>query len=268
VIEGSYFVFDGFICVSTVFDTIVVGDQTQSLAQPIVHHVTVRNCTVGDSPSSGIVAFRCDYVTIENNYIYRCAFLGANQCSGISIFQMRNIDFAAGFHNFIRGNVCWGNFNKVPYVGQTGGATQVSDGNGIIVDDLRCVQNNTAGFPAYDAWTLVENNYCFDNGGRGIHSYLSDKVVFRRNTCFNNLLSANLPALNLPNSNGEFHTYQTTNIIFEENFAYRLADTTNCHCFHDGNTSSTNQFINNKYIGTIDLHASAFRSGMKSIARY
>jgi hypothetical protein len=268
-IQANYIEIDGFDCTSTIFDVIVLGNSTQSLGTPINHHITVRNCVVHDGPGNGILGIRSDYLTIEDNIVYNNSYTVVNQTSGICTFQLRDSNTSdLGVHNIIRGNTSYGNINKVPYAGQTGGATQVSDGNGIIIDDMRCVQNNTAGFPAYMAVTLVEKNYCWNNGGRGIHTFLSDNVIIRQNTCWDNLLSANLAGLNLPNSNGDFHTYLTGNVIFEENRAYRTSDTTNCHCFHDGNSSSTNKFINNTYTGTIDINASALRVGMVSAGRY
>ena len=51
----------------------------------------------------------------------------------------------------------------------------LTDGNGIIYDTCRG-----------EGATLIENNLCYDNGGRGIHAFMSDNITIRHNTVYQN----------------------------------------------------------------------------------
>ena len=105
------------------------------------------------------------------------------------------------------GNTCYRNEEYVPFYA----AGNITDGNGIIIDDSRNTQNGSA-LGVYVGKTYVANNLVFDNGGRGIHCYLADKVIIVNNTCYKNCQS---PAIN----DGEFTAYSADSISFINNIA-------------------------------------------------
>ena len=145
----------------------------------IPHHVAIRNNVVHDAPGGGISSCYADYVTIEGNTTYNNAFWTPYDSSGISIWEMRDVDGYAGYKNFIRRNLSYGNRNFIPFY-QAGAIT---DGNGIIVDDNKNTQSNNL---AYGGRTYVADNVVYLNGGSGIHAYDSQHVDIVGNTAYLN----------------------------------------------------------------------------------
>jgi parallel beta-helix repeat protein len=173
------------------------------------HHVTISNSIVRDNPGGGISTIRADYVTVENNEVYRNAFYSPYDNSGISFYQSSNSDGNTGIKMIVRGNMVYGNQNLIkdynifkeeninsPDPNQR---PRILDGNGIIIDDAARtqVQNVDGGqsaqnLPTYQGKTLIENNTVFDNGGRGIEAFNSANVDIRNNTLSNNVLTPGL----------------------------------------------------------------------------
>jgi hypothetical protein len=204
-VEGSYIKIIGFEVVSTIENGIAIGGQVGGN-----HHTQILNNRIHDSGCNGIGGMKTDYLTIENNIVYRNAFTAPWMCSGITIYQSQNSDLKPGFHNIVRGNISYSNENKKP--GKNG---TVSDGNGIIIDDLKHTQGQVKS-PKYRSATLVENNIVFDNGGRGINIFESELVTVRHNTSYKNSKSKNLD----PGSDGEFSSLNSDRISFYNNIAY------------------------------------------------
>jgi parallel beta-helix repeat protein len=151
------------------------------------HHVRASGNRVHGFPGGGIGSGQADYITIEGNTIWETAFWSKYDTSAISLYQSRNVDGAAGFHHVIRANTVFKNENKVPGTGI--GNTTITDGNCIIIDDGRNTQkfqNDQTDYPAFTGATLVENNICADNGGRGVNVFSSDNVLIRHNTFYKN----------------------------------------------------------------------------------
>lgn len=169
------------------------------------HHIRVINNQIHDFPASGIGTARADYLHVEGNRIWGNGRRSPQQGSGVSLYQNVNADGTGGVHNVIRGNVIHDNENLEPPAG--GGP--ITDGNCVIVDDGRNTQNGSP-HPAYGAATLIENNVCFDNGGRGIHVHLSDNVLARNNTLLHNARSAAIPQ-------GELSVSHSGNVTFRNN---------------------------------------------------
>ena len=88
-----------------------------------------------------------------------------------------------------------------------------SDGNGIIIDDFRNTQQNKAPYPYK---TLVENNVCYFNGGKGIHVFFSDNVTVRNNTCYFNNRDPKNPAT----WRGELSNVNANNTVWVNNIGY------------------------------------------------
>lgn len=167
------------------------------------NNVTVKNSIIRDSTAGGIAAVRADYVTIENNEIYRNAFYSSNADSGISFYQSRNSDRSTDAKMIVRGNVIYENKNLVKNFANfkesdldsldPNKQPRITDGNGIIIDDgartqRQPVDGDNVGIPleAYLGKTLIENNIVYNNGGQGISAFNSSNVEIRNNTVANN----------------------------------------------------------------------------------
>jgi parallel beta-helix repeat protein len=155
------------------------------------HHVQFVGNKVHGFSGGGINGLQADYLLIEGNTVYGNSFWSPYDTSGISLYQTANYDFGPGVHNVIRANTVFGNENKVPdrYSGE------ITDGNCIIIDDQRRYQNKLSNKTAdgpYQSATLVENNICAGNGGRGVHVFNSDNVTVRNNTMYSNMRTAKL----------------------------------------------------------------------------
>jgi Ricin-type beta-trefoil lectin domain-like len=170
----------------------------------ISHHVIVRNNRVYNFGASAIAAERADYLTIENNIVYGNAFYSPYDTSGISLYQLRDLELIpeaeAGktIKNIVRGNVSYGNKNLFGFAAGFDGSTcdrnaPLTDGNGIIIDDFRNTQNRLPAFNKrpYRGRTLVENNIVYNNGGRGINVFSSDHVDVVNNTSYLNAETLN-----------------------------------------------------------------------------
>jgi len=149
------------------------------------HNITVRNCWAHDCGESGIGLQDGDYRILENNVCNNNSALMKYCGSGITIYGTYLYDEKPGFHNIIRNNISFNNINDQKL-------TLNTDGNGIIVDDLRNTQiGNHLG--AMDInysgnETLVENNLCYGNGGAGIQLFVTNNITVRNNTCYSNQL--------------------------------------------------------------------------------
>lgn len=132
---------------------------------------------------------------VEGNVVYDCAKTerpwGA---SGISIYQpeMRssnNADFAGALGNpnnaysiIIRNNVVRDVHQRNPVQG----TNDLSDGNGIILDDFNQTQRPAGQRTPFTGRTLVANNLLYDNGGHGIHLFHSEHIDVFHNTLYQN----------------------------------------------------------------------------------
>lgn len=157
------------------------------------HHVTIRDNIARNCSGGGIYTLGADYVTIEYNDVYDNGWWSSWGNSGISMYQSRDVDNFAGTKMVIRNNFVWGNANFVPFRFSDPDPARrvITDGNGIIVDDLRNTQSfvGSSSVP-YRGRTLVENNVSVGNGARGIHVFLSDRVDVINNTTAGNSWSA------------------------------------------------------------------------------
>jgi parallel beta-helix repeat protein len=159
------------------------------------HHVRASGNRVHGFPGGGIGSGQADYITIEGNTIWETAFYSYYDTSAVSLYQSRNVDSNSGFHNIIRANTIFRNENKVPDSGINPNNPRITDGNCIIIDDGRNtqkIQKDQTTYPAFTGATLVENNICADNGGRGINVFSSDNVLIRNNTFYKNGRTPNL----------------------------------------------------------------------------
>ena len=151
------------------------------------HHISIRNNLARDSFGGGINFNQSDSILIEGNTVHGNAFFHPDAHSGISVYQpQRMADSGAEYGVIIRNNISFGNANFVPNQNFADG-TVITDGNGIILDDYFNSQPSGNGV-VYDRRTLVENNLVYDNGGSGIHAFLSNDIDIRNNTSGGNVL--------------------------------------------------------------------------------
>jgi parallel beta-helix repeat protein len=174
------------------------------------HHVIVANNVIYNCPGGGIHSLLADYVSFLNNITcYNCKWAPTGN-SGISMYQSQAIDDSQEIKMIISGNVSYANENRIPF----SQIDLISDGYGIILDDLKHTQNwfpfNTP--DRYTAKTLVENNICFYNGGQGISVYESESVIVRNNTCYHNSLSKEIKG-------GDINVVESNTVTVQANIA-------------------------------------------------
>ncbi|MEI7732320.1 MAG: right-handed parallel beta-helix repeat-containing protein [Verrucomicrobiota bacterium] len=187
------------------------------------HHLRFLNNVIHGFGTGGICSLDCDYLHLEGNVIYNTAKTSPYGGSAISLCRAFNLDENPGYHNVVRGNVCYDNELLVSVLESSGGnGRTLTDGNGIIIDvfnrsraNPRKPHTQDRGGPLepYRGRTLVENNLIYDNGGRGIHVFRSAKVDVINNTCYMNQKSADINA-------GEFTAIEASHITFLNNIAY------------------------------------------------
>ncbi|MEH1968442.1 MULTISPECIES: right-handed parallel beta-helix repeat-containing protein [unclassified Nostoc] len=141
------------------------------------HHIRILNNKVHGCGGAGISAIESDYVTVNNNVVFDNAWYSIYGCSGISMLNNWNSDNNRGYKMFVTNNKSYNNRMYIPWIA----VGKITDGNGIIIDSTRNDQNNSK-LGAYKGRTLVQNNLTFNNGGSGIHAFLSDHVDIVNNT--------------------------------------------------------------------------------------
>lgn len=131
-------------------------------------YVTIRNCVCFGNGSAGVGLNYASYpnasynahITVEDCVCYNNGW-GIGWASGI---HLNNKGTGSNTSHIIRRNICYNNYD---------GSDNHTDGNGIMFD---------IGGGGY---CLIENNLCFNNGGRGIIS-LDGRADIVNNTCFRN----------------------------------------------------------------------------------
>lgn len=146
------------------------------------HHLVFTQNYIHHCGGAAIGVNQADYLTIEDNIVYNNCWYSIYATSGITLYQLWNFDKQAGYHNIIRRNLCFNNRQEVPWAA---GNCQITDGNGIIIDDNQNQQNNSTIGP-YTGRTLIENNIVWHNGGAGILIFMSNHVDVVHNTTYCN----------------------------------------------------------------------------------
>ena len=175
------------------------------------HHIRILNNKVHDCGGAGISAIQTDYMTIQGNEVYNNAWYSVYAQSGISTWQNWRFDSSTGYKMLIRNNKVYNNRQYIPWIA----VGKITDGNGIIIDDSRNTQNGST-LGAYTGRTLVENNIVFNNGGSGIHTYLSDHVDIVNNTAYLNNQS---PEITL----GQIFTNTSSDVNILSNILYPIS---------------------------------------------
>ena len=197
--------------------------QTKGIDFVRCHHVTVRTCRVRDCFGGGIGFDQSDWILCEWNIVHHNAFFNPGQHSGISVYQPQyrgNDDRRFGV--IIRNNTCFNNRNFVNNVD----FGRPTDGNGIVVDDYFNEQQPTGNGVRYDRETTIENNLCYDNGGQGIHCFMSQNIRIRNNTCRNNLGSFDFGGVVSVSESERVYVYNNILISAPNRFAAFQFDST------------------------------------------
>jgi hypothetical protein len=172
------------------------GVTVQATSANPSHHIIIRNNLVRDFPGGGISAISADYITIDNNRIRNVAKYSTWGASGISLLTPENFGSdTTNYRQVISNNVISDADNL--YECECTTYTQVTDGNGIILDKF--LLSN------YVGKVLVMNNVVFNVGARGIHAYKAQNVDIFYNTTVGNGFN---PATN----DGEITSIQSTNV--------------------------------------------------------
>ncbi len=195
------------------------------------HHIRIIGNTISGFGGGGIPVTGTSHLEIRDNVIFDVAAVEPTQHSGISILEPTNPgigDDANGYSNYITGNVVYEVENKV-----RSEAGRFTDGNCIIMDRLRVND--------YQGRTLIANNVCYDNGGRGVQVYQSSKVDVVHNTLYQNLKTPEIAS-----RGGDLGAFESSDVVFANNLVFaneglfpaRSAD------------SSGIVFENNLYVGS------------------
>ena len=212
---------------------IFVKDNDNNVTTDNSHHIRILNCKIHDCGGGGIAISGADYLTIENNEIYRNAWYSVYANSGISIYQPYNFDTGTGYKMFIRNNKSYLNDSKIKW--QSG--CVFSDGNGIILDDYRNTQNTSA-YGIYTGKTLVANNITYGNGGSGIHAYSSNNIDIVHNVSYQNGQRTTSTPPTGGYNDGGIYGNATTNVQIINNIIVGISGRK-----VNSNTSNTNHVI-------------------------
>ncbi len=187
------------------------------------HHLRFLNNVIHGYGTGGICSLDCDYVYVEGNVIYDTAKTSPYGGSAISLCRAFNSDDKPGYHNIVRRNVCYDNELRVSTQESSGGNNKaLTDGNGIIIDVFKRSRANPlkphgedkdGPLLPYRGRTLVENNLIYNNGGRGIHVFRSEKVDVINNTCYENQKTPDI-------NGGEFTAIDAGEVTILNNIAY------------------------------------------------
>ncbi|RZV41691.1 MAG: hypothetical protein EX269_15965 [Acidimicrobiales bacterium] len=167
------------------------------------HHIRVANNVIHGFPGSGVEVIESGSVAVVGNEIFDNSARSPYQTSGIAFFKPFGDD-GDGFENIIAGNKVYRNENLVPNP-----VHGITDGNCIIIDNTRWPRSDYE----YPGETLIENNVCFDNGGRGIHVLKADDVYIVNNTLIQNLRTTEIIG-------GELSADDARNVIFQNNLVW------------------------------------------------
>lgn len=172
------------------------------------HHIRVTGNYVHDGGGGGIAANQSNHLDIDDNVVAGMSKWNTFQTSGIATFESQNIGGGdeSGYSIRIANNLVYGNENIAP----PGKGQKITDGNCIIID-----WHDKYG---YQGTTLVENNVCYNNGGRGVHVFHSANVVAVNNTLYHNVQSSDL------SEDGELSAVNARNVAFRNNLVVPRGD--------------------------------------------
>ena len=203
----------------------------------IAHHLVAINNIVHDVGGAGLSSCSADYITWEHNVVYHTSSTNDWQTSGIDLYEPRALT-PGTYIKTSNDNVSYGivvGYNVVhdnlegagivPKQGCTpippathGPPCYHTDGNGIIVDTTLGSDICTTCGVAYPGNILIVGNLTYNNGGGGVHVFLSKNVTVASNTSFHNMLDSYNPGT----LRGELSNGGSQNITWLNNIAFSV----------------------------------------------
>jgi Right handed beta helix region len=179
-VGASYVMMDGFDIQDTSTGSAFNAGSNDVVGGHVVvyHHIAAIRNVAHDSGGAGLSAIHADYIRFEGNTVYKNSATSPYGDSGIDLWEAQASDTKPGFHIVVRNNVSYQNAEwNIP---------SPTDGEGIILDSFDYA-DATYGTTPYHQQSLVENNVCWGNGGRGIEvagAGPTSYVTVRNNTVF------------------------------------------------------------------------------------
>jgi parallel beta-helix repeat protein len=224
MIWAPYIIVDGFNIDGNHSLTSGAGiDGCANGGQPgnIAHHFAAFNNKIHDMGGAGLSTCTADFISWQHNAIFRTSGTNGYQQSGVDVWQPKTL--APGSYTPTPwDNVAFGivvGYNKVFDNGEGPDIPSPhTDGNGIIIDTtLGSNQCPTCGTP-YGGNTLVLGNTAFNNGGGGVHVFLSSNVTIANNTVYLNYQDTQNPGT----ARGELSNGGSENINWVNNIAFAV----------------------------------------------
>jgi parallel beta-helix repeat protein len=187
----------------------------------IAHHFVAVNNIIHDMGGAGLSTCTADFITWSHNVVYNTSSTSRYEMSGLDVWEPKAL--AAGsytptsadkapFGIVLSYNTVYGNGEgaAIPY--------PHTDGNGIIIDTtFGSASCQTCGTP-YPGQILVLGNLAYNNGGGGIHVFLSKNVTVANNTAYNNYLDTQNPG----QARGDLSNGGSQNITWINNIGYAV----------------------------------------------
>lgn len=206
------------------------------------HHVSIWDMYVHDVPACGVCSARsAGHNDFRYNRIWRTAGYSRYNQSGISLFNNRNgggPNDQYGYSDYVIGNMVWAS-QKV--------SGRTTDGNCIILDNNNGIQK----VPAYTGRSLIANNLCVANGGRGIHMLHSDNIDVVHNTLYHDLRGAQARGGGLDQHQGEISVYYSSNLRIINNLSVAIPYG---NVYDTGATGTNVVLANNVFSGPTSRH--------------
>lgn len=111
-----------------------------------VHHIMVLNSVVHDCPGAGININFGDYLTIEGNVVYNNGLYSPYAGSGISLYELHNIDAGTGTKNIVANNIAFSNIEYIPENAANAGSTTGSGTSTTGATNITVTSSATANF--------------------------------------------------------------------------------------------------------------------------
>ena len=233
-LDGQGTALDGFACVSN-------------------HDLRFSGNVITNTGGAGIATVGCNYVVADHNILNHNGYLpsgapsGFSGTSGISFHNNACNDAYSGLHFVAANNIIVGEVDQVDGTSRT----QVTDGNGIIIDgNLAC--SSGAMPPA----SLVVNNLVYGNGGRCIEVNQVSNAWLVNNTCYVNNLDPNVAAATA----GSISSLNSSNTYFVNNISVSWQGTNPPYELRNASTSA-NFFTNLSWGGPCFFDATSSAPG-------
>jgi parallel beta-helix repeat protein len=265
VITVPYLIFDGFEIDGN--NSLTSGNGINGCAgggsnSLVSHHFIAINNSIHDMGGAGLTSCAAEYLFWQHNTVYNTSSTSGYQVSGIDITVPAAL--AAGSYTKTAADVLPYNIvvaYNIAYSNSEGPsiASPHTDGNGIIIDtSFGSSSCPTCGTP-YPGNILILGNLAYNNGGGGIHIFLSQNVTVANNTVYSNyrdLLNPGKPRGELSNV-GSANTTWINNIAIANPGSGVLAGSEPITSFPIGSFKDSGTWSNNLTYGATNTSDSS-----------